>query len=265
MTSKSLLQEAKGFQAIRVLNVFYADNERGRDTEISKDLTEKLFKRIDKFSEFSFYIDGFFHIYGAYYLNRISYQRKKSDDDKTLTIDFSKAAISHPLYILFTSAFNEGIDRTFRDAIEVNDGNHNLVPISYYLFNPIRFNSQYKLNESELQQKKFALMFFQIGDASLAKHLTNEDKLFEASLFKSKQSKKSEYEIVAYGIIKGDIEGFILFDIRNSSEKDFLSILEGSGEGSPLGKYHPLTVFFCRWEEQYADTSKFTQLKTLSV
>lgn len=265
MASKSLLQEAKNFQAIRVLNVFYADNERARDNKISEDLAKKLFERIKKFSEFNFYIDGFFRINEAYYLNRISYQRKKSDDDKILPIDFSKTAISHPLYILFTSAFNEGIDRTFRDAIEVNDGNHNLVPISYYLFNPIRFNASHKLSESELQQKHFALMFFQIGDASLAKHLTNEDKLFEKSLFKSKQGRMSEYEIVAYGIIKGDIEGFILFDIKDSSEKDFLNILKGSGEGSPLGKYHPLTVFFCRWEKQYAATDKFTQLQALSA
>ena len=262
--NKSLLEEAKSFQAIRILNIFFEEMEMQREEKHINYLSAKLFEVVNEFQEFKFHIDAFFFIDKAFYLNRVSYQRK-NEKSEIVPIKFDVEAISHPLYVLFTSAFNEGIDRSFRDAIQVLGSDSRLEPISYYLFSPMKFNTKYVFDKTELRQKRFALMFFQIKDATLARHLTDEDKLFDAKLFNKEKNEIRDFEIIAYGILKGDIEGFILFDIKTTSEEAFLKKLQTSGTNSAIGKYCPLTVFFCHWEDKYSDTEKFELLRDISI
>jgi hypothetical protein len=264
MSDNGLIQEAKAFQAIRVLNIFYEDNERKRDAFLN-DLEDELFDRISSFEEFRFYIDAFFTITDAYYLNAITFQRRQLDHEKKQTwtcIDFSEKAISHPAYLLFTSAFNEGIDKSFRNAIQVNneDLNCRLEPISYYLFNQITFNKKYDLSEDEIKDKKLAVLFFQIRDAQLAKHLTDNDKLFSENLFQIPKKPNRDYDIVAYGILKGDIEGFILFDITNRTKEQLMDFLNANGT---FAKYSPLSLYFCSWNEKFFKKENFLQLKRI--
>jgi hypothetical protein len=251
----SLYIESKSFQTIRILNIFIYDRDVPR-SEAEEILTTELLDRINKNEEFQHYIDFFLKIDSGWQYGNISFQRKLNNHNELLKlewneIDFSKEAFSQPLFIIFGSAFNESIDLSYRNSLQVIKEYERvrLEPISYYSYKSFKINNKFLNKNNEFN--KFAVLLFQIADPTLSKSIANPDIFFSDEIFSIEKISLSSFGIVSFGLLRGDMEGYILFGMYNDNCIEKLkAFLIKNGAGF-IKKILPIVLFECSFHEKY--------------
>jgi len=269
MSLSKLFKESKSFQVIRLLNIFFNDEPYPRAKKYKDEVWDLLIKRIENSPELNSFIDLFLYVERAWNLNEISYQRKirrPSRRKRQIEISFKQKAISHPLYIIFSSAFNDSMDQSFRDAVQI-DTTHSflLEPLSYYVYGLIGYHSKNELYSSDVSNKRYALLFFQIKAPRLSQFLTNRDLLFNDRIFSDHVSDPDGiFKILSFGILRGNIEGFIFFEIIHNDRKleKFRNFINNARTGF-FSEIIPLTLFSCKWQKGYNYVNNIAYLKAI--
>jgi hypothetical protein len=249
--NNSLYKESRNFQSIRILNVFYFDNLYPRNIK-EKELSGQLINRLNNNEEFKHLIDFIFKIEEAWNFGNVEFQRTNKNSNKDWQImDFSNKAFSHPLYIVGSSTFNEDLDKSLRKALQVKIEHEiaRLEPISYYAFG--KFNKNSSVRNSDIINCKFGLLFFQIADPSLSEEIDNTDTFFNDKIFRTSRITE-DFGVVAYGLLKGDMEGFILFALYDGILGIFkLQEHLKTVKFGILSKIMPIVLYGCDNERNY--------------
>jgi hypothetical protein len=263
-SEKSLIIESKSFQTIRILNLFYSDNSLERETEIMKTLSTNLIERLNGSEEFKFYIDFFLKIEKAWQGNRVSFQRKKSTKNVWKKIDFEECAFSHPLFLIIGSTFNEAIDLSYRNALQIkSQTGARIEPISYYAFGNFLINKEFPLEN--INNYNCAILFFQISDPRFTNKIDKPAQFFDNDIFHTKNDINDNYGVIAYGLLRGDMEGFILYGLKDALNG--LDKLKKSFCGERFGllsSISPIALFYCSWEKRYEGSSNLELFSEIS-
>lgn len=234
--------ENKEFQTIKILLArFYQKvkfNNRNKPNIIEHQPEEKIREALLDCESNPFFIDFMFDIEKRFSLYHPSLDRVFEDQDSKIADRGWESTISEeanvfPYYIMFTSAPNESVHKEIRDYFRKFSRNF------YFYFQVITLdiygNIEFFLKQEQpykqiMNCKQYYLLLFQIRSS----YLEFSDDI--VGFFKKERlgPLKSLYYgggyelfVIAFGLIKGESDGFILFGTKNEEDimgtvKDFL-------------------------------------------
>jgi hypothetical protein len=253
-----LLKDSKTFQSLRLINIFSLRGGTTRDFD-GKETLSALFWERCRLPEFRHCIDCAYFIQDCYEIRRPSLQRSAAPAGEWRPMNFGGMFLSQPLFLLFCSVFNETMDKDFRDAITIGNNSVVLEAASFYLYENELNNPQ----RSSLPSGTHCLdvvVLFQISNNALVNQIANPHGFFDDTLFRAVE-KSAKINTVKFGLLKGNLEGFILFryngDVPGDAIRDLQLLLEGNAGW--LGNIRPITVFLCTpvQEDLWEDNDRF--------
>jgi hypothetical protein len=263
----ALVYESKSFHTVRILHLFKADSHFTKNADLAWDkLKEGIFERV-KCNDIKYYIDFFLKINQCYSLFDIEYQRSvvkdwnKVDLAPLNELNNEKKIISHPVCIIIGSIFDEKIDNKYREVFQINqkDG-YKIVPTTYYGFHNFKRNREATF--SDYLKKKYIFLLFQVSGVDCSKLIENPKEFYSEDVFNNISCFDSKMTFLYFGLLKGDIEGFVLIELNsNCILNDFIEILKNPYSAFFKG-IRPLSLFECSWVSNYEidDVDHFTNL-----
>jgi hypothetical protein len=248
-----LFSESKSFHTIRILNIFKYDTVLPKDMNIGNGQKGVLLQRINSHA-IKYYIDFFFKIENCYSLSEIQYQRsgwKPIRRAKPLILK-ENTYYSHPLYIVIGSTFDEKQDNKYREVFQVDtDDGYKLIPTTYYGYQNFKFNSA--ISDSDIEnylQKKYLLLFFQVAGKE-CQYIEKPRRFFNEQMFSNRMCFDGKFSVLYYGLLKGDIEGFVLFELMPQYNIANLIAILTDANSLFFDGIKPLSLFECSWFTEY--------------
>lgn len=239
----SLFIQSKNFHTIRFIGIRcdYNDVKSSYDETyinvMKPEIYERLFmnKAINHYTDIAFNIEkewsGHSMSLSRIFNNKKLKFRLVKDVDKRNNIDWRSMAKK---MILFTSSFDLKTDDIIRNYFSEEFKGWNMIPLTLFIHENSRFKksiwwenySASKIGELDiptyvLENERYYLLFFQITKDHLSK-ADKPDVFFETANESISIQPGKNMRIHSYGLIKGEIDGYILLGV-SANESDHIN------------------------------------------